>query len=194
VLIFDEVISGFRLSLGGAAARYGVTPDLAIYGKALAGGWPVSALAGSAELMAPFGTGVVTHAGTFNASVMAMAAVVAAITTLRDDPPYARIEAHGNALAQGLLERAHAHDIPLRIQGVPMAFHASFGDATPVYDARGLDALDRAGYAAFTPKLAEHGVWVAGRGIWYTSAAHGAAELEATLSRAEDAFAEGVDA
>jgi glutamate-1-semialdehyde 2,1-aminomutase len=194
VLIFDEVISGFRLSLGGAAARYGVTPDLAIYGKALAGGWPVSALAGSAELMAPFGTGAVTHAGTFNASVMAMAAVVAAITMLRDDPPYARIEAHGSALAKGLLERAHAHDIPLRIQGVPMAFHASFGDATPVYDARGLDALDRVGYAAFTPKLAEHGVWVAGRGIWYTSAAHGDAELEAALSRAEDAFAEGVDA
>ena len=76
VLIFDEVITGFRLALGGAAERFGVTPDLATYGKAMAGGFPVAGLAGRGDLMERFATGV-NHSGTFNASVMACAAVTA---------------------------------------------------------------------------------------------------------------------
>ena len=86
LLIFDEVITGFRLALGGAAERFGVTPDLAIYGKAIAGGFPVSAIAGKAEFMQRFGTGEVNHSGTFNACVMAAAAVVASLRVLRCRP------------------------------------------------------------------------------------------------------------
>jgi glutamate-1-semialdehyde 2,1-aminomutase len=187
VLIFDEVISGFRLGLGGAAQRYQVTPDLAIYGKAMAAGWPVSALAGRAALMELFGTGKVNHSGTFNSSVMAMAATVASVRTLRDDPPYAAIAEHGTALMTGLRALGERHG--LRVEGMPAAFHVSFGVAD-VTDYRTLQRLDLAGYERFAQTLIKNGLWVAARGVWYVSASHGPAELDAALNRAERAFAE----
>jgi glutamate-1-semialdehyde 2,1-aminomutase len=187
VLIFDEVISGFRLALGGAAARYGVTPDLAVYGKALAGGWPAAALAGKGELMERLGTGEVNHSGTFNSSVMAMAAVVAAITELQTNPPYDRVDAYGRALMDQLGRLAAEHGLELHIQGVPSAFHSSFGDAE-VYDASSASQLDNVRYSRFAQVLVAHGVWVAGRGVWYTSAAHGDAELGAVTERVDSAM------
>jgi glutamate-1-semialdehyde 2,1-aminomutase len=191
VLIFDEVISGFRLALGGAAERYGVTPDLAVYGKAMAGGWPVAALAGRGQLMERFGTAEVNHSGTFNGSVMATAAVVATIALLERERPYERIAGYGATLQRGLLELARARDLPLRIQGPPMAFHMAFGDPSPIHDFRGLSGFDSARYARLAAALAESGLWVARRGIWYVSAAHGDRELAATMERVDQAMASG---
>lgn len=189
VLIFDEVISGFRLGLQGAVGRFGVVPDLATYGKAMAGGWPVSALAGRADLMEHFGTGQVNHSGTFNSSVMAMAAVKATVGVLRDQPPYAAISRHGTALMAGIRELAEAHSLPLRVAGLPMAFHVSFGNAE-VTDYRSLQRLDLARYARFADTLVANGVWVAGRGIWYVSASHGPDELDIALARFGKALSE----
>ncbi len=188
LLIFDEVITGFRLALGGAAERFGVTPDLAIYGKAIAGGFPVSAIAGKAEYMQRFGTGEVNHSGTFNACVMAAAAVVASLRVLRADPPYARVAAYGETLMAGLREIAREAGVPLRVAGPGMAFHASFLNEgsradLPVTDLRVLKTLDLERYRKFARVLAEAGIWVASRGIWYVSAAHGERELDETLGR-----------
>lgn len=182
VLIFDEVISGFRMCLGGAVERYGVVPDLGVYGKALGSGHPVAMLAGPVDLMRRFGTGEVTHAGTFNGSVPATAAVVATLNLLRDDPPYARMAAHGTALMQGLCDIGRSYGIPLRVQGLPMAFHLSLGEAE-VTDYRSLQLLDLERYADLTKYLVDNGIWVTQRGIWYVSAAHGPDELEATMTR-----------
>lgn len=182
VLIFDEVISGFRLGLDGAAGLYGVLPDLATYGKAMAGGWPVSALAGRADLMGLFGDGTVNHSGTFNSSVMGMAATVATISQLRDTSPYTKVQAHGRALMAGIRDLGIQHRVPLHIQGHPAAFHVSFGEQDAV-DFRTLQRLDLAGYAKLATGLVENGVWVAARGVWYVSASHGPAELDATLDR-----------
>ncbi len=190
VLVFDEVITGFRLAPGGGAERFGVTPDLATYGKAMAGGWPVAALAGRGELMERFADGV-AHAGTFNASVMACAAVVASLDLLRDDPPHGRVESHGEAVMRGIRDLAKVHDVPLRAQGLGMAFHVSFGDDDTVHDLRGVRALDLARYRAFADRLVDHGVWVAGRGIWYVSTAHGDAERDAVLERFDAALSAG---
>jgi glutamate-1-semialdehyde 2,1-aminomutase len=195
LLIFDEVITGFRLAFGGAAERYGVAPDLAVYGKALAGGFPVAALAGRADVMERFGHGEVNHSGTFNACVMGAAAVVASIDALRADPPYDRIEAHGAALKAALRSAAAEAGVPLRLQGPGIAFHASFAadgqdpDAIEVDDLRALRSLDADRYKRFAARLAEEGVWVAGRGVWYVSAAHGERELEAALDRVRRALA-----
>jgi glutamate-1-semialdehyde 2,1-aminomutase len=189
VLIFDEVISGFRLGLGGAAQRYGVVPNLATYGKALAGGWPVSALVGDAGLMELFGTGEVNHSGTFNSSVMATAATVATLGVLRDDPPYAAVQEHGLALQDGIRALGARHGVTLHVQGPPAAFHVSFGDAD-VTDYRSLQNLDLAQYRAFSRSLIEHGIWVAERGVWYVSASHGPTELDAALSRFDQALRE----
>ena len=188
VLIFDEVISGFRVALGGAAERYGVSPDLATYGKAMAGGWPVSAVAGKAKLMEPFGTGVVNHSGTLNSSVMACAAVAAAIKRLRGEPPYADLEVRGSRLQQGLRSLAADHDLDLNVQGLPMAFHVSFGQG-PVETFDELQSLDLGRYVEFAHVLVEHGVWVTGRGIWYVSAAHTEADIDETLERVSAAMA-----
>lgn len=187
VLIFDEVISGFRVALGGAAERYGVTPDLATYGKAMAGGWPVAALAGRRDMMERFGTGEVNHSGTFNASVMACAAVVAAIGELTESPPYARLETIGGQLMDGLSDLAAGHGLELNVQGLPMAFHAGIG-AGPVRSYADLARLDADRYRALTGAFIDHGVWLAGRGIWYVSAAHSQADVDETLERVDRAM------
>jgi glutamate-1-semialdehyde 2,1-aminomutase len=189
VLIFDEVITGFRIALGGAVQSFGVVPDLATYGKAMAGGFPVAALAGRADLMSGIGTGVINHSGTFNASVMAVAAVTATMRRLNDDPPYERIQAHGTALMAGLTELACSFGLPLRLQGLPVAFHASLGQSPKeLRDYADLSHRDLAEYARMTRVLAEHGVWVAPRGIWYVSAEHGENELKTVLDRVEEAL------
>lgn len=188
LLIFDEVITGFRLALGGAVERFGVTPDLAVYGKAIAGSFPVSAIAGKAEYMQRFGTGEVNHSGTFNACVMAAAAVIASIRTLRAENPYARVEAYGQKLMAGMREIAKESDVPLRVAGPGMAFHASLlkpdspGDLD-VTDLRVLKTLDLERYRKFARALADAGIWVAGRGIWYVSTTHGDREFDETLTR-----------
>lgn len=189
LLIFDEVICGFRLALGGAAERFGVTPDLATYGKAIAGGWPVAAMAGRADVLDPIGTGAVNHSGTLNSSVMSMAAVAAAIEVLRDDPPYERIERYGEQLRAELTRLGGEHGIALRVQGLPAALHASIGDGA-VVDAASLAAnRDAKAYASLASELTARGVWVAGRGVWYTSATHGERELDAVVERADAALA-----
>jgi glutamate-1-semialdehyde 2,1-aminomutase len=188
LLIFDEVITGFRLALGGAAERFGVTPDLAIYGKAIAGSFPVSAIAGKAEYMKRFGTGEVNHSGTFNACVMAAAAVVASIRVLRTEKPYERVAAYGEKLQAGLRDIAREAGLPLRVAGPGMAFHMSFlKDGShadlDVADLRVLRTLDLERYRTFARALAQSGIWVASRGIWYVSAAHGEGEFDETLTR-----------
>jgi glutamate-1-semialdehyde 2,1-aminomutase len=189
VLIFDEVITGFRIALGGAAEVFGVVPDLATYGKAMAGGFPVSALAGRADLMEGIGTGRINHSGTFNASVMAVAAVAATMRRLAEEPPYESIKHHGTALMAGLAEIAAAHGLPLHLQGAPAAFHASLGGGQgDARDYQDLQRRDLGGYLELARRLAQHGLWVAGRGIWYVSAAHGEAELAAALDRFDSAL------
>ncbi len=187
VLIFDEIITGFRIALGGASERYRVTPDLATYGKAMAGSWPVAAVAGSAELMEPFGTGEVNQSGTFNANVMGMAAVTATLRHLADDPPYEQLERVGTTLMEGLRKLGEASGLPLQVQGLPMAFHVSFGDGA-VTDYRSLQTRDADRYRKLADALVAEGVWVARRGVWYVSAAHGEEEVEVTLERAEAAL------
>jgi glutamate-1-semialdehyde 2,1-aminomutase len=185
VLIFDEVICGFRLAAGGGAEYFGVKPDLAVYGKALAGGWPVSALAGRAELMEPIGTGQVNHSGTFNGSVMSMAAVVAALATLESVPPYERIAALGQSLIEGIRQIAAMSGLQMRVQGVPTAFCTSFGPQAAAETFSDLARDDTARYHAFAARLADVGVWVIPRGIWYLSAAHTESDIAETLSLIE---------
>jgi glutamate-1-semialdehyde 2,1-aminomutase len=182
-LIFDEVISGFRIALGGAVELFGVVPDLAVYGKAMAAGWPVAAVAGRRELMEALGTGRVNHSGTFNSNVMGCAAMVATLGSLMEDPPYERISVVGARLMKALREESRDAGTPLNIQGMPMAFQASLGDPEVAYDLRDHARRDRAAYARLAAELAAAGVWVAGRGIWYLSAAHGDREIDVAIER-----------
>jgi glutamate-1-semialdehyde 2,1-aminomutase len=188
VLVFDEVITGFRVALGGAAERYGILPDLATYGKAMAGGWPVAAFAGRAELMSLLSDGRVNHSGTFNGSVMASAAVVATLSILKDEPPYEAITAYGLRLMEDLSALADGLGVPLRVAGLPMAFTVSLGPGAAAVAPGGTQS--RAARAnALHQALAEAGIWTTTRGLWFVSSAHGELEYQATLERAERALA-----
>ncbi len=192
LLVLDEVITGFRLAPGGAQERLSVTADIATYGKALAGGFPASAIVGRADLMERFGNGV-NHSGTFNGNVISMAATVAAITELtRDDnAAYKRIEANGSALMDGLREIAEQLGLPLVIQGYPAAFFVGFSDAGMFSDAAQFAVqVDRQRYERFALAMLERGVRVLERGLWYVSAAHDGDHITRTLKAAEEALSE----
>lgn len=191
VLIFDETISGFRVALGGAAERFGVTPDLAVYGKAMAAGWPCAALVGRGELFSDVATGALTHAGTFNGNTIATAAVLASLDELEDRSVYRHVESVGSALIDGLTELLTHHDVPIKLQGLPMAFHARFDVGTEAVTRYAqVQALDGERYGRFATKLIAAGVWVAYRGIWYVSAAHTLDDVDETIKRFDTALAD----
>lgn len=186
-LVFDEVITGFRVARGGAAERYGVIPDLATYGKAMAGGWPVAAFAGTARFMDVLSDGRVNHSGTFNGSVMACAAVVATLDLLAKEPPYEAVSAYGTEMMGHLGSLAQSFGIALSVKGLPMAFVASL-EPSPGQVGYGLTRKAMA--AQLHQALADAGIWTTTRGLWFISAAHGRTEKEETLSRAAKAFDE----
>ena len=184
VLVFDEVITGFRVALGGAVQRYSVVPDLATYGKAMAGGWPVAALAGRAEYMDLFAKGV-NHSGTFNGSTMACAAVSATIETLRGNPPYEEVEQYGSELMGALPPIAKDCGVAVKIEGLPVAFSVTLDTSS---DSESSPIRRQAAAQRLHTALAEAGIWTTTRGLWFVSAAHRDDELAATLTRAAKAF------
>jgi glutamate-1-semialdehyde 2,1-aminomutase len=191
VLIFDETITGFRLAPGGAAGRYGVYPDLAVYGKAMAAGWPCAALAGRRDLFAGVASGAVTHAGTFNGNTIAAAAVLASLDELASGEVYQQVGRVGSELMRAIASCAAANGLGLHLQGLPMAFHASFAaPGAPMTRFADLAGSDPGRYERLASTLIGHGVWVARRGIWYVSAAHTSADVAQTLERVHAAFRE----
>lgn len=185
VLIFDEVITGFRLSVGGAQKLFGVTPDLATFGKAIANGFPVAALAGRKDLMDRFVTERVMHGGTYNAHPVNMAATVATLQELAKGDVYAEIERSGRRLMAGIEEILERHSLPARVQGFPGIFHVAFGAAGPLENFRDTFSADRPRYVAFTTTLLEQGVRALERGAWFLSSEHDDGVIDVTLEAIE---------
>jgi len=157
LLVFDEVITGFRVARGGAAARTGVRPDLACFGKVIGGGLPVGAYGGSRALMsfvAPLGPAY--QAGTLSGNPLAMAAGLATLAHL-DEAAYARLELLGARLAARLEAATTAAGIPARVQRVGSLLTLFFTDA-PVTGERDTARVDRALFARFHRGMREHGV------------------------------------
>ncbi len=180
LLIFDEVITGFRLGRGGAQQRFGVTPDLSIFAKAIANGFPVAAIAGRADLIDMFATGGVLHGGTFNSQPVAMAAMVATQKALTAEH-YERSSVYGVRLRDGVREALADAGIRAQVTGYELMFHVGFGMDKPAVDYRDLAVSDKAGYARFAQALLRHGVRVLERGAWFVSSEHNDAVVDATL-------------
>lgn len=192
LLYFDEIITGFRLGLGGAQGHFGVTPDLATFAKAMAGGFATAALAGRRDVMERL-TRDVNHSGTFNGNVISMAAAAAALAELeRDDgAAYRHMESLGADLMAGARAIARRLDLPLLVQGLPAAFHLAFTELPAIRDYRDYALhCDRERYARLKVALLRRGVRVLDRGIWYLSAAHTPAQVERTLEALEAAMRE----
>ena len=189
LLIFDEVISGFRVARGGAQELCAVMPDLTIMGKILGGGLPAAAFGGSRELMehiAP--SGDVYQAGTLSGNPVAVAAGRATLALL-DDVAYPRLASTTDTLAAGLREAAG--DLPVQVVSVPGLLTVFFSE-TPVRDFAAASACDLDAYAAWSRGLLARGVYPPPSQFeaWFVSLAHDDRALEFTIEAAAAAFAE----
>lgn len=184
LLIFDEVITGFRIAPGGAQEYLGITADLAVFGKALGGGFPVSCLAGRAEVMDLISRGDVSHAGTFNSNPVAMAAAAATLRALRrdGDSAYGHLTDLGQRLMAGLRSIAAEEGLPLLVEGPGPVFQTYLTEAPGVRDYRDFAATDRPAMGRLHQALLDRGVNVVARGLWFLSTAHTQADLDLTLT------------
>jgi glutamate-1-semialdehyde 2,1-aminomutase len=191
LLIFDEVITGFRIAYGGAQARYGVRPDLTCLGKIIGGGLPVGAYGGSRKVMSEVSPlGGVYQAGTLSGNPLAVAAGLAAIRALTDGRAYERLEALGARLEHGLLEGARKAGVPLTVNRVGSMLTAFFCP-DPVVDYACARRADTTRYARFFQAMLERGVYLAPSQFEaaFVSLAHSEADLDAAGRAAAEALA-----
>jgi glutamate-1-semialdehyde 2,1-aminomutase len=192
VLIFDEVITGFRVAPGGAQSLLGVTPDLAVFGKAIANGLPVAAVAGKAEIMDLVVTRKVMHGGTYNAHPLGMAATKATLEAIADGQAHRRIERQGRRLMDGIAGILEGRQIPARVQGFPAIFHVGIGRREPIQDYRDTLGLDKAAYVRLTTAMVRRGVRALERGAWFLSTEHDDAVIDRTIAVFDEALAEAM--
>ncbi|MCC6585788.1 MAG: aspartate aminotransferase family protein [Bryobacterales bacterium] len=190
LLIFDEVITGFRISLGGAQAHFGVTPDLATFGKAIAAGMPLSAVAGRKDIMEEMYKGV-AFGGTFNGNPMSLAAANAALDVLSANDGTILKEA--NALGSQLMEKISAHGkaagVPLYVCGFGTAFALHFTPVTGMKHYRDTWADDKEKLTRYIKGMLEEGVYLLPDGRVYTSCAHTEREIQETATAAQKVLA-----
>ena len=191
LLVFDEVITGFRVARGGAQERFGVMPDLTILGKVIGGGLPAAAVGGAPMLMerlAPAGD--VYQAGTLSGNPLATAAALATLELL-DGRAYRRLAATTSRLADGLERAAATAGVPLVVQSVP-GLLTPFFTGTPVRDYAGAAACDLDGYGDWCRALLARGVYPPASQFeaWFPSLAHTAKDIERTCDAAAAAFRE----
>ena len=190
LLVFDEVMTGFRVALGGAQARFGIKPDLTTLGKVIGGGMPVGAVGGRRDIMeklAPLGP--VYQAGTLSGNPVAVAAGLATLRLVQQEGFQQRIEGTASALVKALQSEARSAGVPFSAQSIGSMFGIYFSERPPV-SLKEVMATDRDRFNGFFHAMLERGVYLAPSAYeaGFVSAAHGEAEIEATLAAARGAF------
>ena len=192
-LVFDEIVTGFRFAYGGAQEYYGVVPDLAAYGKVVAGGFPLACVAGPRTIMRHFDAALegtpdyVWQAGTFNGNAIACAAGLATLAELRTPGAYERLFRTGTRLREGLAAAARRHGVAAQVSGEPPVFDIFFTDR-PVLDYRATLAADRDRIKRFNQELVRRGVVKAVNKI-YVSLAHTDADVDETIGVFDEVLA-----
>ncbi len=187
LLIFDEVITGFRIGLGGAQGFFKVTPDLATFGKALAGGVALSAFAGRKHIMELMMHGGVAFGGTFNGNPIAMAGAYATLNVLERGALWEASKA-GAKLMEGIRNIAARQGIPLLLTGFPAAFSLHFTRRSELYEYRDLFGDDADRLRRFVTTMIGEGINVLPDGRIYVSAVHTEDDIQETLSAVEKAL------
>lgn len=190
LLIFDEVMTGFRVAYGGAQSRFGIKPDLTTLGKIIGGGLPVGAYGGRAEIMdcvSPVGP--VYQAGTLSGNPVAMASGIATLTTLKETNPYPQLETTTQTLVLGLSELAQQAGIPHTIPHVGSMFTLFF-NPDPVTNLKTASNSDTKAYATYFHAMLERGIYLACSQFEanFVSAVHSPDDLQQTLDAAKEAF------
>jgi glutamate-1-semialdehyde 2,1-aminomutase len=191
LLIFDEVITGFRFARGGAQEWYGVMPDLTTLAKGLGGGFPVAAIGGTREAMAMIDEGRYSHSGTYNANVIQCAAVSATMDVLAEPGLYERQRALGDRLARGLRQIAATAGIPVQVVGLGTVFQLWFSERQ-IHDWREAHAnADEARFTRWWQEMLLRGVLFHPSAFenLFVSLVHSDADVDLTLAAAGEAFA-----
>jgi glutamate-1-semialdehyde 2,1-aminomutase len=187
LLIFDEVITGFRLSLGGAQEFYNITPDIGVFGKAMAGGYPLAAIAGNKAIME---SGVKPR-GTFNANPISIAACKATVEELEKPGIYERMAKLTQLLVAGINDMVKKRNIPLYCDSVGSIWQIAFGIIERMNDYRDNFRVDKATYQKFRKRCLAKGLRLhPSRGRFYTSAAHTEDDIDKTLKILEEVLIE----
>ena len=192
VLIFDEVMTGFRVALGGAQSYYSVSPDLTTLGKVIGGGLPVGAFGGRAELMDQIAPdGPVYQAGTLSGNPVAMSAGLAMLENIQEEGFYERLSATADQLVSGMQERARAAGIALTFNQVGGMFGLFFSESEKITCFADVMACDVERFNKFFHGMLEQGVNLAPSSFeaGFVSSAHGQAEIDFTLKAADKVFA-----
>ena len=187
VLVFDEVKTGFRLANGGAREAYGVIPDISTYAKSLGNGFPVAAFGGKGEVMDVIGGGSVTHAGTFGANGVSMAAANAVLDILSESPVLENLAERGKRLKAGLDQVLTDADVPHQMSGHPN-IQGFLITEKPVKEVRDLAYSDDDVYEAIMNNMYDRGVWAENdpREPWFLCAAHSDEIIDETLNKFQD--------
>ncbi|MDR2872667.1 MAG: glutamate-1-semialdehyde 2,1-aminomutase [Xanthomonadaceae bacterium] len=191
LLIFDEVMTGFRVALGGAQARYGVTPDLSTFGKIIGGGMPVGAYGGRADLMSQIApSGPIYQAGTLSGNPVAMAAGLAMLELIQATGFHDRLEAITDKLCDGLEAEAKTAGVPLTTNRVGAMFGLFFTSETKIDTYAQATACDVESFNRFFHSMLEQGVFFAPSAFeaGFVSSAHDDTVIDATLAAARVAF------
>lgn len=187
LLIFDEVMTGFRVALGGAQAKYNVIPDMTAFGKVIGGGMPVGAFGGRREIMAQLSPlGPVYQAGTLSGNPVAMAAGLATLNLVAEPGFHQRLEASTQQLCTGLEDTAGKAGIPLTTNSVGGMFGFFFSEASKITRYAQVMACDIERFKRFFHGMLDEGIYLAPSAFeaGFMSSAHGEAEIEATLAAA----------
>lgn len=192
VLIFDEVMTGFRLSYGGAQRQFGIVPDMTTLGKIIGGGLPVGAYGGKVELMeqvAPLGP--IYQAGTLSGNPLAVAAGLKTLDIIRRSGFYERLEQLSNRLGTGLRDASARAGVPLTVNRAASMITAFF-TASPVTDYASAKRSDTAAFGRFFRKMLERGIYLPPSQFEaaFVSGAHTEADIDETVETAAQAFAE----
>ena len=186
LLVFDEVLTGFRIAFGGAQGVYAVTPDLTILGKVMGGGFPCAAFGGRRDVMEQLApVGPVYQAGTLSGNPVAVAAGIAALDLAAELDPYPALTETATALVEGLTEPFAALGIPVTVNRAGSLFSVFFSRG-PLRDFAGAKAADHERYARFFHHMLDRGVWLppSGYELWTLGTEHGQAEVEQVLAAA----------
>jgi len=192
-LVFDEIVTGFRFAYGGAQEFYKVVPDLAAFGKVVAGGFPLACIAGPTAIMRHFDAALdgtpdyVWQAGTFNGNAIAAAAGLATLAELRKPGTYERLFQTGARLKAGLQAAVTKHGVAAQVSGEPPVFDLFFTDR-PIVDYRATLTADRAKITRFNQELLRRGVVKAVNKI-YVSLAHSDTDVAETLAIFDEVLA-----
>ena len=191
LLIFDEVMTGFRVALGGAQERFDIAPDITTLGKVIGGGLPVGAYGASQEIMSRIApAGDVYQAGTLSGNPVAMAAGLAQLEVLEREPPYSQLEERGTRLVEGILEAARRHGVPGTGAAVGSMWGIFFCQG-PVRNFDDAQQVDRRLFAAFHQECLKNGVFLPPSPFetCFLSTAHSDADIDETLAVIDRALA-----